>query len=65
VREQGVGEFMSHTRGEMSKVTISAGKGRVVLGYRESRDEEEAKALGLVVGAQGTQKRKRWWRGGA
>jgi hypothetical protein len=37
----------------------------VVVGYRDSRDEAEANGLGLVVGAQGTQKRKRWWRSGA
>jgi hypothetical protein len=63
--DQVVGGFASHTRGEMSKVTVNAGKGRVVVGYRDSRDEAEANGLGLVVGAQGTQKRKRWWRSGA
>ncbi len=60
--DQVVGGYASHTRGEQSKVTIQSNKGRVVIGYRESADEEGAKGMGLVVGAQGPQKKKHWWR---
>jgi len=60
--DQVVGGFASHTRSEQSKVTIQSSKGRVVVGYRETADEAAAKAMGLSVGAQGSQKKKRWWR---
>ena len=60
--DQVVGGYASHTRGEQSKVTIQSTKGRVVIGYRNGADEEGAKEMGLIVGNQGTQKKKRWWR---
>lgn len=58
-----VGGFSAHTRGEMSKITIKSSKGRVAIGYRETRDEKQAETLGLKVGVQGpmAKKKKRWW----
>lgn len=61
--DQIAGGYASHTRGEQSKVHVTSQKGRVVIGYRESRDEAEAQSLGLQVGAQSGGKKKRWWRG--
>jgi len=60
--DQVVGGYAGHTRAEQSKVTIQSSKGRVVIGYRESADEEGAQGMGLVVGAHGPQRKKRWWR---
>ncbi|ORY35442.1 hypothetical protein BCR39DRAFT_460967, partial [Naematelia encephala] len=61
--DQVVGGFASHTRGEQSKITVQSTKGRVVIGYRETKDEQDVLGLGLVVGAKGPQgKKKRWWR---
>ncbi|KAI9637335.1 uncharacterized protein MKK02DRAFT_24401, partial [Dioszegia hungarica] len=53
-----------HAGGEGSKITITTqgSKSRVVLGYRDCADEEEAKGMGVMVGMQGQEKKKRWWR---
>ncbi|WVQ99912.1 hypothetical protein IAU59_007055 [Kwoniella sp. CBS 9459] len=61
---QVVGGYSSHIRGEHSKISIRSEKGRVVLGLRESRDEEDAKSMGLRVGVMdgGKKGKKRWWR---
>lgn len=52
-----------YARGEWSRINVYVGgKGRVVLGYRETEDEMEAGegGLGLKVGVQ-REKRKKWW----
>lgn len=50
-------------QGESSRVTItSQGKGKVVLGYRETGDELEVKALGVMVGMEGQERKRRWWK---
>ncbi|OCF40825.1 hypothetical protein I317_05360 [Kwoniella heveanensis CBS 569] len=61
---QVVGGYTSHTRGEHSKISIKSEKGRVVVGLRESRDEEDVKSMGLRVGVMdgGKKGKKRWWR---
>ncbi|WVR07430.1 hypothetical protein IAU60_004471 [Kwoniella sp. DSM 27419] len=61
---QFVGGYTSHVRGEHSKVTIRSEKGRVVIGLRESRDEEDARDMGLRVGVMdgGKKGKKKWWR---
>ncbi|KAL7423440.1 hypothetical protein Q5752_001020 [Cryptotrichosporon argae] len=71
VREQADGDYLTMagagyaawSRAGESKVVVGAAKGRVVLGYRGGRDEDEAAGLGLRVGAKEEGKRKRWWRG--
>jgi hypothetical protein len=42
---------------------VQSTKGKVVIGYRETRDEETAKAMGLKVGVleQQQRKKKHWW----
>ncbi|WWD18978.1 hypothetical protein CI109_103435 [Kwoniella shandongensis] len=64
ILDQIAGGFMSHGRGEHSKLVIRSEKGRVVLGLKESKDEEDWKALGLRVGVMdgGRKGKKRWWR---
>jgi hypothetical protein len=60
--DQVVSGFATHTRGEQSKITVQSSKGRVVFGYRETRDEETVKGMGLKVGVQEQQQRKKkWW----
>lgn len=64
-REQGEYQDMAASgftglqKGSHSRINIKTGRGKVVLGYRESRDVEEAKGLGLKVGAKSRQ--KHWW----
>jgi len=57
------GGFASHAKGDQSKLLIASQKGRVVIGYRESKDEQAAAGMDLKVGAQAGGKKKRWWRG--
>lgn len=59
---QVAGGFASHNRGDQSKILITSQKGRVVIGYRESKDEQAAAGMDLKVGAQAGGKKKRWWR---
>lgn len=73
-RQQWVPEFlrssedymglMALTGGEWSKINVNhaSGKGRIVLGYRETEDEAEIKGLGLKVGMHGQERRKKWWK---
>jgi hypothetical protein len=63
ILDQVIGGYASHTRGEQSKISVQSTKGKVVIGYRETRDEETAKAMGLKVGVleQQQRKKKHWW----
>lgn len=60
--DQAFGGIAAHTRGEQSKISVTAGKGRVVIGYRESLDEEKARGMGLKVGVKEGKGKKGWWR---
>jgi len=62
ILDQVVGGYASHTRGEQSKVAVQSSKGKVVLGIRGTRDEEQARSMGLAVGAKDGNKKKKWWR---
>ncbi|KAK8854873.1 hypothetical protein IAR55_003612 [Kwoniella newhampshirensis] len=64
ILDQVVGGYVSHGRGEHCKLVIRTEKGRVVVGLRDSKDEEDWKAMGLRVGAMdgGRKGKKRWWR---
>ncbi|WVF72699.1 hypothetical protein IAT40_007517 [Kwoniella sp. CBS 6097] len=61
---QVVGGYSSHIRGEHSKISIRSEKGRVIIGLRESKDEEDVKSMGVRVGVMdgGKKGKKRWWR---
>lgn len=52
-----------HINEGWSKVNIitQGSKARVVLGYREE-DEVESKGSGAMVGMEGQEKKKRWWK---
>lgn len=60
--DQATGGLKSHTRGELNKLDIRCGKGRVVVGFRDSLDEQAAEEMGLKVGHKDGGKRKHWWR---
>lgn len=60
--DQVTGGLKSHTRGELNKLDIRSGKGRVVVGFRDSLDEQAAEQMGLKVGHREGGKRKHWWR---
>ena len=60
ILDQVVGGFTAHSRKEQSKISVAA-KGRVVVGYRETEDEDAVRRMGLGVGMQGT-KKKPWWK---
>ncbi|WVQ74801.1 hypothetical protein IAR50_004407 [Cryptococcus sp. DSM 104548] len=60
ILDQLTGGYVSHVRKGWSKVTVSSGKGRVVVGLGSSGDVGVAKGMGLRVGHEGTKDRK-WW----
>jgi len=53
----------TYSKLDQSKLLIASQKGRVVIGYRETKDEAAARGMDLKVGAQGGGKKKRWWKG--
>ena len=60
--DQVMAGYQHHTRGEQNKVSITTGgKGRVVVGYTDTSDEDEAKGMRLLVGAQSGGRKKKWW----
>ena len=61
ILDQVMAGYAHHTRGEQSKIIITSSKGRIVVGYRETGDEEVANGLRLAVGAQGGARKKKWW----
>ena len=63
ILDQVVAGYAHHTRGEQSKIAVTSGKGRVVIGFRETEDEEQAGRMRLMVGAQSGGRKKKWWRG--
>ncbi|OWZ42170.1 hypothetical protein C356_03615 [Cryptococcus neoformans c45] len=63
ILDQVSGGYTSHVRKSWSKLNIKTEKGRVVVGMRESKDEEVVKELGLRVGRiDGIKKDKKWWK---
>ncbi|WVQ81989.1 hypothetical protein IAT38_004116 [Cryptococcus sp. DSM 104549] len=61
--DQVTGGWVNHVKKEQSKVTVKSAKGRVVVGLRDSRDEVEARGMGLSVGMDGGKKeKKKWWK---
>ncbi|KIR99672.1 hypothetical protein L804_03304 [Cryptococcus deuterogattii 2001/935-1] len=63
ILDQVTGGYTSHVRKSWSKLNIKTEKGRVVVGLRESKDEEVVKELGLRVGRiDGVRKDKKWWK---
>ncbi|RXK40238.1 hypothetical protein M231_02512 [Tremella mesenterica] len=62
ILDQVVGGYGAHGREEQSKIVVKT-QGRVVLGYRDSKDERQVEELGLKVGVEReiNKKKKRWW----
>ncbi|ODO06615.1 hypothetical protein I350_03972 [Cryptococcus amylolentus CBS 6273] len=64
ILDQLTGGYVSHVRKGWSKVVVTNGKGRVVVGLRESGDVRLARGMGLKVGREGV-KEKKWWQLGS
>ncbi|ODN92788.1 hypothetical protein L198_05583 [Cryptococcus wingfieldii CBS 7118] len=64
ILDQLTGGYVSHVRKGWCKVVVTNGKGRVVVGLRESGDVRLARGMGLTVGREGV-KEKKWWQLGS
>ena len=59
----GISNGPTYSKSDQSKLLIASQKGRVVIGYRDTKDEAAASGMDLKVGAQSGGKKKRWWKG--
>ena len=58
--DQVAGGYATHTREGVNKIFVQS-EGRVVFGYRETKDEREAAEMELKVGVQDGTQKKKWW----